>query len=444
MPLSPGDPSGRDTTADVVIIGAGIIGTAVALELSRSGYRTLNVDRLGGAGHGSTSSSAGILRTYAASPDAVVLAAEALPAWRDWAAYLDLPADQPAARLHTCGTLVLDPAPDYIAAVRHNLDAVGLPYEMWSAEDVAERAPYLDLASFGPPRTLDDPAFWDEPRGTLSGGLYLPDSGFVPDPVLATQNLASAAVRQGARFRFGTAVQAIRRSGGRVAGVELSDGTTVAAPVVVNVAGPHSARINDLAGVTDGMRVRTRPLRQELHHVPCPPQLDYTNTGLHIADADLGINFRPELGNAILVGANGAGCDVPQYVDDPADLVPTVTRPMWDTHTLRLARRIPSLGVPARPAGVAGLYDVSDDWSPIYDRSDLPGYYMAIGTSGNQFKTAPVAGRLMAALIDACEAGRDHDRDPLELPGRLGVPIKVGSYSRLREVSVSAVASVNG
>ena len=79
----------------------------------------------------------------------------------------------------------------------------------------------------------------------------------------------------------------------------------------------------------------------------------------------------------------------------------------------RVAQRIPSLPVTSPVKGVVDLYDVTDDWIPIYDTSDLPGFYMAVGTSGNQFKNAPVAGAMMAELISACEQGRDHDRDPL-------------------------------
>jgi hypothetical protein len=55
-------------------------------------------------------------------------------------------------------------------------------------------------------------------------------------------------------------------------------------------------------------------------------------------------------------------------------------------------------------AGVVELYDAATDWIPIYDKSSLPGFYMACGTSGNQYKNAPIAGRLMAALIAYCEA----------------------------------------
>ena len=79
----------------------------------------------------------------------------------------------------------------------------------------------------------------------------------------------------------------------------------------------------------------------------------------------------------------------------------------------RVAQRIPTLPVSSPLKGVVDLYDVTEDWIPIYDKSDLAGFYMACGTSGNQFKNAPVAGAMMVELIIACEQGRDHDRDPL-------------------------------
>ena len=84
---------------------------------------------------------------------------------------------------------------------------------------------------------------------------------------------------------------------------------------------------------------------------------------------------------------------------------------------LRLARRLPEFGVPPKPVGLAALYDASDDWVPIYDRSSLDGFYMACGTSGNQFKNAPLAGQFMRALVDAADAGIDHDADPVQFTG---------------------------
>jgi sarcosine oxidase subunit beta len=101
--------------------------------------------------------------------------------------------------------------------------------------------------------------------------------------------------------------------------------------------------------------------------------------------------------------------------------------------------------VPGEKKGVVDLYDVSDDWIPIYDKSSVDGYYMAIGTSGNQFKNAPVAGAMMAALIDYCEGGADHDKDPLQFPLKyVDGNIDVGFYSRLREINPESSFSVIG
>jgi sarcosine oxidase, subunit beta len=81
------------------------------------------------------------------------------------------------------------------------------------------------------------------------------------------------------------------------------------------------------------------------------------------------------------------------------------------------------------------VYDVADDWTPIYDRTDRQGFYVAIGTSGNQFKNAPVVGRVLATLIDAVESGHDHDAEPvrLRLP-RTGLEVDLGTFSRRRRV----------
>ena len=95
--------------------------------------------------------------------------------------------------------------------------------------------------------------------------------------------------------------------------------------------------------------------------------------------------------------------------------------------------------------GVVDLYDVTEDWIPIYDKSALPGFYMACGSSGNQFKNAPVAGKMMAALIDYCEKGNDHEAEPLQF--RLDYiehTIDVGFYSRNRQINAESSFSVLG
>ena len=91
------------------------------------------------------------------------------------------------------------------------------------------------------------------------------------------------------------------------------------------------------------------------------------------------------------------------------------------------------------------MYDASTDWIPIYDRSSLNGFYMACGSSGNQYKNAPIAGKMMTALVNYCEGGADHDSDPLQftLP-YTGNQIDVGFYSRKRPINEESSFSVLG
>ena len=82
---------------------------------------------------------------------------------------------------------------------------------------------------------------------------------------------------------------------------------------------------------------------------------------------------------------------------------------------------------------------------PIYDKSDLPGFYMAVGTSGNQFKNAPVAGKIMAALVEGCEAGHDHDTQPIQFHlDYIDRDISLGAFSRNREINQNSSFSVIG
>ena len=89
--------------------------------------------------------------------------------------------------------------------------------------------------------------------------------------------------------------------------------------------------------------------------------------------------------------------------------------------------------------------DVADDWIPVYDRTSLAGFYVAIGTSGNQFKNAPLAGRFLAALVTACENGHDHDADPVRYTAPFTTnEINLGHYSRLREPHAESDGNVMG
>ncbi|MEX2618195.1 MAG: FAD-dependent oxidoreductase [Alphaproteobacteria bacterium] len=433
-----------DASYDAIVIGAGIVGSCVGFELAKRGFRTLNIDRLPAAGYGSTSGSCAIVRFHYSTLDGCALAYEGVFIWRNWAAHLGVADERGLAEFRNAGCMVLrTEANDYLHPMCERMDEIGIPWEDWDRAQILRKLPFHDLRRFAPAKRMDDAGFGEPTGPALDGAVYFPDAGYVNDPQLAAHNVQRAAEARGAAFRFNADIVAIRRQGGRVAGVTLADGARIDAPVVVNVAGPHSGKVNAMAGVQDGMNIRTRALRQEVAHVPSPPGFDFEHDGCILTDSDVGAYARPDSGNHLLIGSENPACDPLDWVDPD-----NFDRNFTDQYTVQLyraAQRMPTLPVTGPTRGTVELYDVSDDWIPIYDRTDLDGFYVAIGTSGNQFKNAPTAGRLMAHLIAECENGHDHDAAPLRfrLPN-IGRDIDLGHYARRREINRNSSFSVLG
>lgn len=430
---------------DAIIIGAGVIGCATAFELAKKGYKTLNIDKQPDAGSGSTSNSCALIRFFYSTYDGVAMSFEGYHYWKDWENYLGVEDERGLIRYEERGTIMLKTKGHDHENILRLYEEVGVAYEDWDLDTLKKKMPIFDTHAFWPPRPVEDDTFWEDPNDELTGAVFTPQSGYVNDPQLSAHNLRRAAEAEGGRFLFNSEVAAIRKADGRVLGVTLKDGQHIDAPVVVNVAGPHSFVVNRMAGVEAGMSIKTRALKHEVHHVPSPPSFNYEKYGHPTSDGDIGTYFRPEAGNRIAVGTEDPECDDREWVEDPDNFRQEISKKQWKTQVYRLARRIPDLPIPNQPMGVVDLYDVTDDWLPIYDKSDLDGFYMAVGTSGNQFKNAGVAGHLMAELIEACEEGHDHDEDPLRVTGRYtGLTINAGAFSRLREINPDSSFTVRG
>lgn len=432
-------------SADAVIIGAGVIGAALAYEMAKRGLKTLTVDRNHQAGHGSTSASCAIIRMHYSTLDGTAFAYEGYFYWRDWKDYLKARDDEQLAFFREIGCLVMKTDHNgYLERHIAHSRSIDCPFEEWDADRIVEQLPGYDLRRFAPARQPDADGFGEPSGGRIDGGVFWPTAGYVTDPALSAQNLADAARRHGAEFQFNATVSEILTAGGRVKGVKLVDGTEIHAPVVVNVAGPASAAINKMAGVLDDMNISTRALRQEVVHVPAPSEMNFDDNGIVVSDSDIACYIRPEHGGHVLIGSEDPPCDRHVWVDDDLDFNRDFTE-QWKTQAMRYAQRVPALGIPSRMRGVVDLYDASDDWIPIYDKSSLPGFYMACGSSGNQFKNAPIAGKMMASLIEFCEAGNDHDQSPhvFRMP-YLERDINVGFYSRRRTINKESSFSVLG
>ena len=257
--------------ADAIIIGAGVIGAATAFELCKRGYKTLNIDRLPTSGYGPTSNSCAIVRR------ALLVARGRGDGLRGLLLLAGLGALPRRRRRH--GDLEVHAVRHRAAQERDRPPREGprpLPRPRRRVRGVGQRrrssrrSPSTSTDAFWPPKRPDDPHFWDDAQAQLDGAIFTPGSGYVNDPQLATHNLQRAAEANGGEFLFRD--ERGRRSGATAAASRastLDDGSEIDAPIVVNVAGPHSFVINRMAGVEDDMNVKTRALRHEVHHVPC-------------------------------------------------------------------------------------------------------------------------------------------------------------------------------
>lgn len=421
------------TTTDAVIIGAGIVGCSIALALSRAGIKSVNVDPLPAPGYGSTSHSSAIIRPFYSHVVSCAVAHAARSRWLGWRDFLGASSTSTLAQYRELGGLILFMTGQEaeFAANLAAMDTVGVRYELLDATDVQGRLPGISLQRFGPPSSLDTPDFGSPVEGCLGGAIHIPAAGHVNDPQLAARNLHDAAILHGARFVLGLRVTDVLRASGRASGVRLADGSRILAPIVVNAAGPHSAVVNALAGITERLSIRTRPHRHEVAYVRKPAPMREHALGF-LADLDTGFYARSD-GVDLLVGTTDPACDEPQLVS-PDDVDQSMTN-QWTLQVMRAGQRFPELAIESRARGTVGLYDVSDDWVPLYDKSPLPGFYLAIGTSGNQFKNAPVIGDIMLSIIQTELGGTDHDRNPTQLRlTEIGRTVDLAFYSRLRQV----------
>ena len=117
-------------SADVIVIGAGVIGAAIAFELAKSGRDVLSVDRLPAAGYGSTSSSSAIIRCHYSTVEGSRLAWESYHVWHKWPDYVGAIDERGHVQFRENGCLALkDESNDFLKPICAVMDAVGIPYE---------------------------------------------------------------------------------------------------------------------------------------------------------------------------------------------------------------------------------------------------------------------------------------------------------------------------
>jgi sarcosine oxidase, subunit beta len=350
------------TTADIVVIGGGVMGASTAYHLAQRGQKNVVLlEKQPFFGLGATGRCAGGIRYQFSTEVNVRLSQISLPMLERFEAETGQAID-----LRWCGYLFLLTNEADAATFRQNVamqNRLGVPTEWLSGDDVRRRVPHL----------LAD----DVIAGTFHAGDGLADPNGVVNGYIA------AARRLGVRAWTDTAVTGIETSGGQITAVQTDHGR-IACPVVVNAAGPWAGLVSGLAGVELPITAVRRQMLTTTPMPDLPPDFPF------VIDFARSLYFHRE-GDGLLTGMSNPA-QSPGF-DESVD-------PAWeDVHMEAAIARLPLLARAGRLSAWAGLYEVTPDAHPIFGATPLAGYYVVGGFSGHGFMHGPVSGLLMAEII---------------------------------------------
>jgi glycine/D-amino acid oxidase-like deaminating enzyme len=360
--------------ADFVVVGAGIVGASIAMQLARRRIgEVLLVDAYGPAA-GMSGRSFRQVRTHYSNEVTIRLAHRGIEILRGWSDEVGV-GDSGYEPVGYLLAVAEDQAEGCAANVALGR-SLGVRTELVPADRLAEIEPLL--ATDG-----------------LACGAWEPDSGVI-DPLKVTLSATIAAQTAGARTVFGTEILALRRSGTRVSGVITADGDIGAGTVVLAV-GPWAPPLLAGVGIELGMSLHTLEL-SVLRRSPGLPGLTTA-----ITHAPSGLVARCGTGPFAVGVAYPAESAHPAHPSDAKvgdDAEPRLRR--------ALAAALPAIATAEVVSTIAGVYDVSQDWHPVLGPwPGLDGLYLAVGFSGHGLKLAPAVGEAVADEL----AGRKPDID---------------------------------
>lgn len=364
--------------AEVVIVGGGITGCALAYELSKRDMDVAMLER-NILASGATGRCGAGMRQQWSTRENIVLAMKSVAIFEQLSEEL-----QADIGLRQGGYLVVVHDEEGMQQAKRNVEvqrSLGLDVELLSRDDVTDVVPILDVDGMD-----------------AVGATFCPSDGHA-DPFKTTYAYATAAQRQGAQFYRFTEVEDVLTDGDAIAGVRTSRGD-VTADYVINAAGAWSKQIADMAGV-------------ELPNVPYKKEILVTERMARVFDAMVisfkdGIYFSQQEEGQVL-----GGIPPPETVtgfDEAATL------PFLQHMSRTLTRYAPVLRHINVLRQWTGYYDVTPDARPILGEVDeLRGFIQCNGFSGHGFMLAPIAARVLAERIvgeqpSADIAGLHYDR----------------------------------
>jgi glycine/D-amino acid oxidase-like deaminating enzyme len=355
-------------TADIVVIGGGVMGASIAFELVRRRSGKVLVLEKSFLGAGSTGKSGAIIRQHYSHPLTAGMAQFGLRFFEQFQDVVGGPA------VFTHSGMVLVVAATDRAKLEESLSmqrGLGIKTRTISRADLQSIDPHAALAD-------DEVAAFEEEAGYC-------------DALQTVSSLAAAARQLGAEIREQSPVTAIQVAADRVCGVTTPHGV-IETRAIVLAAGPWAARLAKTIAVT----VPVQPCRTQvaLFRRPCdfgPPRPVY-------GDFRHQVYFKPSPGDLLHVG--NIDPREQRCVVEPDEYNEVADGEFVQEMRTKLTRRYSAMHRGIGRGGYGALYAVTPDWHPIVDRlPGIAGAYCAAGFSGHGFKMSPAVGTLMAELV---------------------------------------------
>lgn len=376
-------------TKDAVVIGAGVIGASIAYQLALRGLKVIILEKNNQVAGESTGKSSAVIRQHYSNKETSTMAFEALQFFKNWQDFLKI--SKCRHSLKQVGVLWLMPQEDKTMEPCHQmLKEVGIKTDLLDSETLEKYFP--DFLFCGNKLNISDPE--NHKCDEIKIASFEKEGGYL-DPVGTTQDFAEAFKNLGSEISLDDEVLKINKSNNKIQSIESKKSGTIETKIIVNAAGPWAEKINNIAGFSlpNKLTVTRNQIVVKTH----PEKL---KSGLPVCgDLINEIYFRPEAESQILIGsiAPEDENDIiknPDNYDDFAD-------PKFRENKLHLLHhRIKTLKYKGEITSYAGLYTCYDlDWHPVIDKTNIDGFYNAVGFSGHGFKLAPIVGIMMAKII---------------------------------------------
>jgi len=377
-------------TADVVILGAGVMGTAIAFHLAkRKTGKIVLLDR-DHVGRGGSGRSSALIRMHYTFPPEVQLAVVSLKMFQNWQDVVGASGD-----FRKTG-FVRIVHPDEIERLKVNVDM----HRKLGA--IVELVDQKQLQELEPDWKLDD----------VELAAYEPNSGY-GDGAGVAGDFLEAARNLGAEYFSRTQATALAVTSGRVKGVETDRGT-ISAPVVIVATGPWTRPLIQQADYD-------LPIECEFHQVAILRNApDMKGGGCACIDSVTATYFRSDAHDKFLVGDFYGTRPI-----DPDNFPQSASDESLEEIIQRACRRLPKFEGAEIMRGVTGVYDITPDSRPLLgELPEIRGAYVCAGFSGMGFKISPAIGLVMSELV-LDGAGRTVDISAFR-PSRFaeGKPIK--------------------